>query len=433
MNEITKIHLGRQAFTVSIDAHVELKNYLEAINKEVNDKEVLQEIELRMAELLIERGVTNNKVVLSSDIKYLKKQLGNPIDFKTDEEIEDTSSKKQYEPKRLFRDTNNAIIAGVASGLAQYFGIDAVIIRILFILLVLVTFGWGILLYIILWLLVPEAKTPSDRLQMAGKPVNVGSLKEIVEKVDINGAAHRAHSSVADFINSLFRFLIKLLGIVLIAFGLSVVFGLIAAETYLLVDGKTWAQDNIFPIGFREHLLLDIAMVVVALIAALIILFGIAMFRRKWPIKTWATGTLVGLGLIGLAVGGALAGNIYPNVRDRYNANVHTTVRSLQPFNYLNINGPWTNVNFITANNYSISLTYYSHPNLSKVKTVVQNKTLTINTDQFDWKRNCQSICIPDNYNLSFTIYAPDAYELANQSGIGVPPLPPGPVYKNTL
>jgi len=366
-------------------------------------------------------------VVLTSDVKYLKKQLGNPKDFTTDEEAETSPGNIQYESKRLFRDTDNAIVAGVASGLAQYFGIDAVIIRILFIVLVLITFGWGILLYIILWLLVPEAKTPSDRLQMAGKPVNVGSLKEIVEKADVKGAAHRANSSVADFINSLFRFLIKLLGIILIAFGLSAVFGLIAAETYLIVDGKTWAQDNIFPIGFREHLLLDIAMVVVALIAAFIILFGVAMFRRRWPIKAWATGTLVGLVLIGLAVSGALAANVYPNVKDRYNANVHTTVRSLKPFNNLNINGPWSNVNFVTSNNYSADLTYYGHPNLSEVQTTVQNKTLTIDTAQFDWNRNCQSICIPDNYNLSLTIYAPDANQLANQSA---PLLPPGPVFK---
>jgi phage shock protein PspC (stress-responsive transcriptional regulator) len=427
MNEVTKIHLGRQAFTISIEAQNELRIYLEAINREVDDKEVAEEIELRMAELLIERGITNNKVVLPSDVKYLKKQLGSPKDFKDEEEAETDSSKKQHESKRLFRDTDNAIVAGVASGLAQYFGIDAVIIRILFIVLVLITFGWGILLYIILWLLVPEAKTPSDRLQMAGRPVNVGSLKEIVEKADVKGVAHRTGSSFADFINSLFRFLIKLLGIILIAFGLSAIFGLIASETYLLVNGKAWAQNNIFPIGFREHLLLDIAMVVIALIAAFIILFGIAMFRRKWPIKVWATGTLVGLVFIGLAVGGALAGNVYPNVRDRYNANVHTTIRYLQPFNNLYFNGSWENVNFVISNHYSIALQYYGHPNLSEIKSIVQNKTLTIDTSQFDWNRDCQSICIPNNYNLSLTIYAPDAYQLANQSGIGEIPPPPNP------
>jgi phage shock protein PspC (stress-responsive transcriptional regulator) len=430
MNEITKIHLGRQAFTISVDAHHELKNYLEAIKDQVGDKDVVDEIELRMAELLVEHGISANKVILSSDIEFLKVQLGNPTDFTESVSETSTTASKQSETKRLFRDTDNAMIAGVASGLAHYFGIDVVIIRILFVVATLITFGWGIPLYIVFWLLVPEAKTSSDRLQMAGKPINVDSLKEIVDRADVKGAAHRVNSTIAGPINGAFRFILKLIGVCFIVTGLSILFGLIVAETYILVHGGSLSQYNIFPIGLRENLLLDIAIGVVSLITLFIILFGIAMFQRKWPIRTWVTGMLVSLIFIGGAVGGALAADVYPNVRDRYNDNVHVTVRSLAAFTSLNITGPEENINFQTSNTYSVSLKYYDHPDLANVKTLVQNKTLIIDSTQFDWHRNCQIICFPDTYNLVITIYSPNAQQLANQEGF-VPFTPPKPVYFN--
>jgi phage shock protein PspC (stress-responsive transcriptional regulator) len=430
MNEVTKIHLGRQAFTISTDAYHELKSYIEAIKKLVGEKDVVDEVELRMAELLTEHGINANKVILVGDVDFLKAQLGNPKDFQEDDSDETPpSASKQFRTKRLFRNTSNAMIAGVASGLAEYFGVDVLLIRILFIVAVLVTFGWGILLYIVLWLLVPEAKTPSERLQMAGKPVNVDSLKEIVERADVKGAAYRANATLAGPINNLFRLLLKLVGLFFILFGLSILFGLITAVTYFLVNHGTWQQNNIFPIGLREHILLDIAVLVAGLIALFIILIGIAIFRRKWPIRTWITGTLIGLVFIGLAIGGALAGDVYPNIRDSYNANVHTSFRTLTPFSALNIDGPETNINFLTSNSYSVSLTYYGHPNLAEVKTIVQNKTLTIDSSQFDLHRNCQTICIPNTYNLVINIYSPNAQQLANETGdMPIQPLSPVPV-----
>ena len=423
MNEITKIHLGRQAFTISVDAHHELKSYLEAIKKQVEDKDVIDEIELRMAELLTEHKITTDKVILPSDVEFLKHQLGNPKDFTEEDETSGYVNSKKSETKRLFRDTDNAMIAGVASGLAQYFGIDVLFIRILFLIAVFSTFGWGVLLYIVLWLLVPEAKTSSDRLQMAGEPVNVNSLKEIVERADIKSAAHRANASLAGPINSLFMFILKLAGLIFIFSGLSAIFGLIAAGTYFLVNHSAWTQNNIFPVGFRENLLLYIVMLVIALIAIFTILFGTALFRHKWPIRPWVTGVLVGLAFVGLAVGGALAGDVYPNIRDRYNANVHTTIRNIMPFTAVNISGPENNINFQTSNTYSIAITSYGRPDLNNVKTTVQNETLIIDSNQFNWRRNCQTLCIPNNYNLEITIYAPNAPQLSSQFDSEIPML----------
>src|ERR1700689_1316299 len=116
MNEVTKIHLGRQAFTISVDAQHDLKTYLEAIKKQVDDAEVVEEIELRMAELLTEHGINANKVILASDVNFIKKQLGDPADFKDDEQ-ESAAPAAPASSRRLFRDTDNAMLAGVAAGL----------------------------------------------------------------------------------------------------------------------------------------------------------------------------------------------------------------------------------------------------------------------------------------------------------------------------
>lgn len=415
MNEVTKIHLGRQAFTISADAHHELKQYLEAIGKQVNDKDVLEEIELRMSELLTEHGINSRKVILSGDVDFLKLQLGNPNDFKEDGDELSAGASQQSSTKRLFRDTNNAVLAGVAAGLAEYFGVDVLLIRIIFIIGVIVTVGWGILLYIVIWLLVPEAKTPSERLQMAGKPVNVDSLKEIVERADVKGVAHRANATLSGPVNAIFRLILKIIGIIFLLIGLSILFGLITSLTYFLVNQHAWQRYNIFPIGLREYILAYLVLSIVGLVALFIILFGIAIFRRKWPVRTWITGVLIGLILISLATAGGLAADVIPNIQNRYNTNVHTTTRTLPPFSALSVDGSQANINFQSASEYSVSISYYGNPDLATIKSSVKDKTLTIDSTQFNWHRDCQTICIPDTYNVNITIYSPNAQALSNQ------------------
>jgi hypothetical protein len=175
--------------------------------------------------------------------------------------------------------------------------------------------------------------------------------------------------------------------------------------------------------------LLVIAMIVAALIAVFIILFGVAIFRRKWPIRTWVTGIMVGLIFIGLAFGGALTADVYPNIRASYNANVFTTVRPLTAFNSVDENQANAGeINVVPSSSYYVSLNYYGHPDLNSIKTYVRSGTLYIDSSTFNWHRNCQSICIPDTYNMVITIYSPNAQELINQLDGGPVPIGPGPV-----
>jgi phage shock protein PspC (stress-responsive transcriptional regulator) len=154
MNEIRHIHLGRLSYTIAADAYKELHDYLEAIRRKAG-KEVVEEVELRIAELLTERGITGDKVVLTKDVDYIKEQLGTPTDFSDDDA--DEPADQPEATKQLFRDPDNAMVAGVAAGLGKYFGIDPLIIRIIFVAL---TFAGaaGILIYL-RWLLLPWLST----------------------------------------------------------------------------------------------------------------------------------------------------------------------------------------------------------------------------------------------------------------------------------
>jgi phage shock protein PspC (stress-responsive transcriptional regulator) len=427
MNEVTKVHLGRQAFTISVAAQKELRAYLDAIAKQVNDADVAEEIELRMAELLTERGITTDKVILPDDIKYLKNQLGDPKDFKEDTESA-SSSVHASGDKRLFRDPDNAWVAGVAAGLAAYFGVDVLLIRILFII---GTFAWGgsILLYIVLWLLVPEAKTSSDRLQMAGKPITVESLKEVMDRADVKGAAHRAGDTLAepagrvrDGINSIFRLIVKIVGVGLTLLGLIIIIGLAFGGIYLLVHGN-FVYDNLFPIGFKEHVLVYLAAFVAAMAGIFIILFGMAVFRRKWPIRAWLTGVLAGLTIIGLVGSAALTADTAPRVRDRYNANFNTLVKNVQPFTAIKEIGPAT-VTTQVSDRYYVAIRYYNKSDPSKIKVSVNNGTLLVDASQYQWDRHCQSVCLPNHFDLSITVYSPNPPQISYPDPTLPEPLP---------
>jgi phage shock protein PspC (stress-responsive transcriptional regulator) len=404
MNEVTKIHLGRQAFTISIIAHKELRAYLDAIKRQVEDKDVVDEVELRMSELLAEHGISGNKVVLPKDVDFLKMQLGKPNDFKDGET--ESAAEQPGEVKRLFRDTEKGMLAGVAAGLAAYLGLDVLLVRILFILGAL-AWGGGILVYIVLWLLVPEAKTSSERLQMAGKPVTVNSLKEVVERADVKGAAKRANGTIAPAINTFFRIVLKITGIAFILGGLGVIFGLIVVKTYMTAHNGQLFQEDLFPVGSSEHILANLILVLAVVLAILSILVGLAMFKRRWPIRAWITGVLAGLFFIILAGSIALTADAAPKVRDRYLSQSHTQTRSVQPFQDVVIQGKDVDYQWEYADTYSVSFHYFDNPDISKIKTTVSNNLLTIDTSNYQRERNCNMLCIFPAYNLLITVKGP--------------------------
>ncbi len=186
-------------FYIEEDAYSELHSYLESIRNyfkpHADSSEIISDIESRIAEQLIEYSgeptAKNGRIVTLEYVTKLIASMGTPKDFGDADSNENTAnstdtSPKQNHARKFYRDPDNAQIAGVASGLAAYFNMDPVVVRLLFIVVVLLG-GSGILIYIILWIIIPEAKTTSQKLEMRGDPINLetvsGVIKEKIEEV----------------------------------------------------------------------------------------------------------------------------------------------------------------------------------------------------------------------------------------------------------
>lgn len=177
MKEITRISLASLPYNIEVEAKKKLENYLQAVERSLAaDVDAMKEIEARIAEILSERGVVDEKVIAFADVEAVMEQLGEPKEFVDEEEL--GQEVKSEAPKRLMRDSANAVIGGVASGMAAYFKLDVVLMRIIWIVAIFATAGAAIPLYILMWIIVPKATTAADRLQMAGEPVTLASLKQ---------------------------------------------------------------------------------------------------------------------------------------------------------------------------------------------------------------------------------------------------------------
>lgn len=276
MNKTVNINLAGIFFHIDEDAYLKLQHYLNAIKQSFADSEgqdeIISDIEARIAELFNEHLKTNKQVIRITEVDRIIAIMGQPEDYIVDNTIfddeqpentkntsyefkheEDTYTHQKtykYETKKLFRDTEKAFAGGVSAGLGHYLGIDAIWIRLAWLFLFSVG-GSGVLIYIILWVLVPEAKTTAEKIMMTGDPVNISniekkikdsldnvsnSVKEAANKVNFESQNHKIKSSSRSFVLFLSRILkiiikifTKFLGSILTAVAFSLIVSVIVA------------------------------------------------------------------------------------------------------------------------------------------------------------------------------------------------------------
>ncbi|PHQ57347.1 MAG: transcriptional regulator [Lutibacter sp.] len=188
MNKTININLGGIFFHIDEVAYQKLRLYLDAIRRSLSNDpqgrdEILNDIEHRIGELLSERVKDQRQVVNENDIDEITKIMGKPEDYLVDEEIfeDEPKFRSRASHKKLFRDTDDKFLGGVCSGLAHYLGIDIIWMRIIWLIL-LFFFGTGVLIYILLWILVPAAETTAEKLQMRGEPVNISNIERKIRE-----------------------------------------------------------------------------------------------------------------------------------------------------------------------------------------------------------------------------------------------------------
>jgi len=276
MNRTININLGGIFFHIDEVAYQKLKRYLDAIRKSLSDDpqgqdEIINDIEHRIGELLSERITNDRQVINENDIDEITKIMGKPEDYLVDEELfEDEPNTKRSSntnTKKLFRDGDDKFLGGVCSGLAHYVGIEVIWMRIIWLIL-LFGFGIGFLIYPLLWILIPQAETTAEKLQMKGEPVNIDNIERKIRE-ELSGVTSKVKKGVNDVTDTVkssefqnraksgFQELIDTLGKIILAifnvFGkfIGAILILIAALTLLgLIFGAfSWGSIEIMGFG----------------------------------------------------------------------------------------------------------------------------------------------------------------------------------------
>lgn len=270
MKEITRIHLAKIAYDIEIDAKKDIQKYIAVLERYADDAELMGDIEIRITELLAERGVSAGGVITASDVAAVRERLGEPSDFAGDEaEAMAETTVSDEEPKRVYRDEDEAVLGGVLAGIAKYLSIDPLWVRLAFLVLLIASFGTALIVYIVLWAIIPPAKTTADKLRMSGHPVTLASIKALGER------AEPAVNSTAQVAKSILR---VGLGALLLCGAAGAIVAVVAVGGIPYLEDTGWHFTDTWwhMTGFLLCALAGL------LLAALLMTLASAVFRSRW-------------------------------------------------------------------------------------------------------------------------------------------------------
>lgn len=252
MNKTIIININGIIFHIEEDAYEVLQTYMTAVKRHFgyspDSNEIVSDIENRIAEMFNDRINQQKAVITMQDVEEVTAQMGHISDFEDFEDINEADplgsayQEHNYSDSRgLFRDPDDKVIGGVCSGLGYYFDIDAKWIRLALILLVLFA-GTGLLLYVILWIMMPIARSRADKMSMRGEAANLHNFKRNFDeemgdiKRNFSAAGQRISPGLkntarktGDALDKLIRIIVKVIGIFVIIFSLLCIVGLVIA------------------------------------------------------------------------------------------------------------------------------------------------------------------------------------------------------------
>ena len=295
MKKTLNVSISGLVFNIDDDAYKLLTDYLESINSSFVDqeegKEIIADVEARIREIFQERLNDTREVITIDDVNHIIEIMGTSQDFAGDDAESEYAERAEQGKGRIYRDGEERFLGGVCRGLAHYFGIDALWIRLLFVVFVFT--GVPILIYLLLWAVIPEAKTTAQKLEMKRKMVNINNIEKSVSNELKNIGNSTSHFSsnpkLQNFIkktihfierifNVLFRsfkWIFKVIGKIFGVFAVLLsFFGIVFLTGTLFVSESffaptSWA-DNPFPLHDFIYLMESPITVITALIAAYI-------------------------------------------------------------------------------------------------------------------------------------------------------------------
>jgi len=288
MNKTVNINLSGIIFHIDEDAYGKLSSYLATIKGYFSESEgrdeIMADIENRIAEMLSKKISDRKQVVLMMDVDRVIEVMGKPEDFAGEKTQSEETKKEQPtysssgKRRRVFRDSDNSILGGVCSGIGAYFNIDPLWLR-LALVASFFAFGTGFLLYIVLWIVIPEAKTSAEKLEMSGDDINVSNIGKKVEEemkhfgkkvenwgeeVKKSNPAKKAETFIGkffDFLGSVFgaffKVFVKLLGVFIAIVGMLLLVGMISSlfggTGFVHIDGESFSIRDGYNMFFESQ------------------------------------------------------------------------------------------------------------------------------------------------------------------------------------
>ena len=186
MKKTLTVNLGGTVFHIDEDAYCLLDNYLSNLKihfrKEAGADEIIDDIERRISELFAEKLTAGSQVITITDVEEVIARMGKPEDMEAENDSEPSigNATRTTIHRRLYRNPDDKLLGGVISGMAAYLGWDVTLLRLLLLVVLICGVGTLIPVYIVCWLVIPEARTAAEKLSMRGEAVTVENIGKTV-------------------------------------------------------------------------------------------------------------------------------------------------------------------------------------------------------------------------------------------------------------
>lgn len=327
MQKTFNINLYGQIFYINEDAFQVLSDYLKTLKnlyqKEEGGDEIMADIEARISEIFLQENNNSTLTIITIEqVNRVIQTLGRPEEHYEVSEDDSTYQKtytqstQDQQNKKLFRDSDHTIVAGVCSGLSQYFGInDPIWIRLLFVISIIAGLGSGFIVYIVLWILMPEALTASEKLQMKGQPINLENIEKTIKggfnnvsntlnNLDNSEGIKKAGKNIGDFIMDIFKVLLRLIKafllIITLIISISLVSGIFIAGI-TTISTASLTTSSLFESNILGYITIAASIVLMVVTSVFLILLPFQLFsKNRKPLNrtTSITFAILGLGAL---------------------------------------------------------------------------------------------------------------------------------------
>ncbi len=346
MNKTIIININGIVFHIEEDAYEILKSYMTEVKRHfaysADSVEIVTDIENRLAEMFTQRLAEHSKqVIVLQDVEEITSQMGRAQDFENEDEGDVLTAERVRSSKTLYRDGEDKMIAGVCAGLGHYFDIETKWMRLITIFSTLIS-GIGLLPYIVLWIVVPIARTRQERMAMKGEAINLQNFKRSFDETTETGTNIQSQTDrrfntnapvkeIIDFIVKIVKVFLKIIGLIIISAGAlalcAAIFGLIFGLGFL-DNNESLAfpfnainEEYLSPIFFSAFLLLCIPLIA-------LILFAIRVLLNRKVISRYGSFAMLILWLTGLGMGVSYGSKVAAEFREEAKLEQSITLKS---------------------------------------------------------------------------------------------------------